>query len=96
MAKETKTLKLDDEILSLPRKSLNDRLLGMRDEGVERIGIDLSEKPYLNSEAIGMLAYNYVVLHDFGTELFLLNPSARVLKTLESTGLNRVIKIENA
>jgi anti-anti-sigma factor len=94
MEKTCKIIKLETDMLQLSRKGLEDRLQMIKNEGFERIGIDLKEQPSLNSMAIGILAYNYVVLHDLGAELFLVNPSMRVMKVLESTGLVRVIKIE--
>ncbi len=94
MGGQSTVIKIVDEILDLSRKSFNDKLLNLKEQGYARIGVDLSEKPYLNSESVGVLAYNYIVLHDMGVEIFFVNPSRDVVRILESTGLNRVIRIE--
>lgn len=94
MEEKSVVLQIVDDLLDLSRKSFNDKLLKHKDQGYKRIGIDLSDKPYLNSESIGVLAYNYVVLHDMGVEIFFVNPAAKVIQVLQSTGLDRVIKIE--
>ncbi len=94
MGEKTAIFQFVDDILDLSRKSFSDKLLQLRDQGHNRIGIDLSDKPYLNSESIGVLAYNYVVLHDLGVEIFFMNPAPKVIQILRSTGLDRVIKIE--
>lgn len=94
MEKTSKIIKLDADMLSISRKVLEDKLRGILEEGYHRIGVDLKDQPSINSEAVGLLAYNYVVLHDLGAELFLVNPSIRVMNILESTGLVKVIKVE--
>lgn len=94
MEDKNKPIIMADEVLKLSRKSFYNKLLKVRAENSKRIGIDLSKSPYLNSEAIGILAYNYVVLHDLGTELYFIDPSPNVLKILRDTGLSKVIKIE--
>jgi anti-anti-sigma factor len=91
----SRTIKIGADVLVRSRKELAESLKKIKEEGVKRVGIDLSDIPVMDSEAIGMIAYNYVILHDFGGELFIVNPSERVEKVLESTGLSKIIKIEH-
>ncbi len=92
MKKEQIIITPGEDTLEISRSSFNESISKYKD--YKRIGINLSKTPYLNSESIGVIAYNYVVMHDLGTEIYLINPSAKTLKVLQDTGLHRVIKIE--
>lgn len=94
MDDKTKIIQIGDEVLDMSRKTFSDRLMEIKKQGFTRIGLDLSKRPFLNSEAIGVIAYNYIVLHDMGTELFILNPSTAIKDILESTALEKVIRVE--
>jgi len=92
----SKTISLGEDFVEMSRKDLSAKLMKIKDEGYNRIGIDMSKNSYVNSEVIGMIAYSYVVLHELGTELYIVNPLPGVKKILVETGLNKIIRVDSS
>lgn len=94
MSEKTKIIPFDQNIILYSRKAIRDMLKTTADEGYTRIGIDLSSFETLDSDALGLIVYNYVIFKDLGVELFLVNPSPKVMILLDNTRLNNVLKVE--
>jgi anti-anti-sigma factor len=68
-------------------------------QGVNRVGIDISQIDFMESHALGILVSHFVALQRQGRELFLINsnndPLCYMTKLLESTRLNEMMRIIN-
>ncbi len=68
-------------------------------QGVNRVGVDISQIDFMESHALGILVSHFVTLQRQGRELFLINsnndPSFYMTRLLESTRLNEMMRIIN-
>ena len=58
--------------------------------------MDLSRIDFMDSSGLGLIMGRYALMQKLGGEFSILNPSDRVQKIFELSGLGRIIKIENA
>ena len=61
----------------------------------KRLILDLSEISFMDSSGLGLIMGRYALMQKLGGEFSVVNPSSRVQKIFELSGLGRIIKIEN-
>lgn len=58
--------------------------------------MDLSKIDFMDSSGLGLIMGRYALMQKLGGEFCVLNPSERVSKIFELSGLGRIIKIEKS
>lgn len=79
------------DIYTAPR--LKECLLGLLDEGVGRVAIDLSGVSFIDSTALGVLIGGVRRVNDSGGSMALVVTGRSVRRVLSITGLDRVFAI---
>jgi anti-sigma B factor antagonist len=59
--------------------------------GCRHLVVDLAGTTFLDSSGLGALVWAHHRIHAAGGELTVVNPSERIAKTLEITGVDRVL-----
>lgn len=86
-------LEVEGELDLYTSPQLRDRLMALSDEGADRIALDLSRVPFMDSSSLGVLVMGLKRLREKGGELALVGPTGSPLKVLALTGLDRVFQI---
>ena len=89
----TTTLRLVGELDISNTQDLRDCFTALVKAGQDRIVVDLSELDFIDSMGLGALVGGLKRLRGVGGEFLLKDPSPRVLKVLELTGLDEVFTI---
>jgi anti-sigma B factor antagonist len=89
----TTTLRLVGELDISNTQDLRDCFTALAKAGQERIIVDLSELDFIDSMGIGALVGGLKRFRSAGGEFVLRDPSSRVLKVIELTGLDQVFTI---
>ena len=58
--------------------------------------MDLSKIDFMDSSGLGLIMGSYALMQKLGGEFCISNPSERVSKIFELSGLGRIIRIENS
>ena len=74
------------------RSSIDEKLYEFRPKNVI---MDLSKIDFMDSSGLGLIMGRYALMQKLGGNFFVANPSERVLKIFERSGLLRIIKIVN-
>ena len=74
------------------RSAIDEKLYELRPASLV---IDLSRIEFMDSSGLGLIMGRYALMQKLGGEFSVLNPSARVEKIFELSGLGRIIKIES-
>lgn len=73
------------------RSSIDEKLYELRPK---KVVMDLSKIDFMDSSGLGLIMGRYALMQKLGGEFLIADPSDRVLKILELSGLGRIIKIE--
>ena len=74
------------------RSAIDEKLYELRPASLV---IDLSRIEFMDSSGLGLIMGRYALMQKLGGEFCIANPSSRVQKIFELSGLGRIIKIEN-
>ncbi len=74
------------------RSAIDEKLYELRPN---LLVMDLSRIEFMDSSGLGLIMGRYALMQKLGGEFSILNPSSRVQKIFELSGLGRIIKIEN-
>ena len=75
------------------RSAIDEKIYALRPA---KCVMDLSRIEFMDSSGLGLIMGRYALLQKLGGEFAIANPSDRVLRVFELSGLGRIIKIENA
>ena len=75
------------------RSAIDEKLYELRPK---MLVMDLSRIEFMDSSGLGLIMGRYALMQKLGGEFAVVNPSSRVQKIFELSGLGRIIKIENA
>ncbi|MBR4873753.1 MAG: STAS domain-containing protein [Clostridia bacterium] len=64
------------------------------EERPPKMVLDLANIEFMDSSGLGLIMGRYSLVKEFGGELTVRNPNARVLKICKLAGLERMIRIE--
>ena len=74
------------------RSAIDEKLYELRPSSLV---IDLSRIEFMDSSGLGLIMGRYALMQKLGGDFSIVNPSSRVQKIFELSGLGRIIKIEN-
>ena len=74
------------------RTAIDEKLYELRPAS---LAMDLSRIEFMDSSGLGLIMGRYALMQKLGGEFSVVNPSSRVQKIFELSGLGRIIKIES-
>ena len=74
------------------RSAIDEKIYELRPR---KLIMDLSRIEFMDSSGLGLIMGRYALVQKLSGEFSISNPSERVLRVFELSGLGRIIKIEN-
>ena len=75
------------------RSAIDEKIYELRPR---KLTMDLSRIEFMDSSGLGLIMGRYALIQKLSGEFSISNPSERVLRVFELSGLGRIIKIENS
>jgi len=85
------TLTVDGELDVSTAAQFRTKVSALLGTGCRHLEIDLAATTFLDSSGLGALVWASHRIHAAGGELVVVNPDPRVTKTMEITGVDRVL-----
>ena len=89
----TSVIKLDGEVDVYTAPQLKQQIIGMLDNNIIHVIVDLTDVEYLDSTALGVLIGGLKRLREREGSLSLVCPNPRIRRIFEITGLDRIFDI---
>lgn len=75
---------------------LDEELFGAIGDGARRVLVDMAGATFVDSTVLGVLLRAHSRLDDRGGRLVIISDDPRILRTLELTGLDRMLSVERS
>ena len=85
------TLAVAGELDIATATQLRTRVAALMGTGCRHLAIDLAETTFLDSSGLAALVWAAHRMHAAGGEMTVVNPSERIAKTMQITGVERVL-----
>jgi anti-sigma B factor antagonist len=89
----TTTLRVEGELDIATAGRLRREVGALLGTGCRHLVVDLSDTEFMDSSGLGALVWAAHRLHAAGGDLVAVNPSAAVARTLEITGVDRLLAL---